>query len=271
MVGAVFAIVTVLHEAICHVAPGSFWPDPDERRIDLLVGGVVCVFVYFMARSSRAHEALLVAARERYSRDRQTAALDTLAASVVHQLASPLATMAVAVGELRNALGGRHPAALDVLETQVRACKAISSQVLATTGEGRAEGGARISADRFLAAIVEKYALMHPWTEVECRHEGTQPVPEILAEAALEEALLVVLLGLSGARRGIRVAHRWDGARLTLHICDGEPIRPDEHPDFILAKSTIGRFGGTISAVPEPDGRSCVEVSLPLDRLAIQR
>ena len=98
-------------------------------------------------------------------------------------------------------------------------------------------------------------------TAMDVRHEGAAPIPHILADTSLEEAILVLLLGLSGAQRSIRVTHRWDHERLLLHVCDGEPMPPEEHPDVVLAKSTIARFGGTIAAVPESDGRSCVEMT----------
>lgn len=271
LTAAVFAIVVLLHEIVCHVLPGALWPDPWDRRVDLLVGGVLTFFVYCMARTSRAHEAIIAGVRERYMRERHAADLGTLAASMAHRLGSPLATLAVAVGELRAALGerGAHRRALELMESQIRACKEISSEALVSTGHGRAESGGKIAADRFIGGMVEKYTLMQPWTAVELRHEGRHPVPEILADAALEEAILVLLFEVSGARRSIRVAHRWDDASLRLEIRGGEPDRLEEHADVLLAKNTISRFGGTIAAVAEPGGGSCVEISLPLERLTI--
>jgi hypothetical protein len=45
-------------------------------------------------------------------------------------------------------------------------------------------------------------------------------------------------------------------------------IAPRDRQDLFMAKTTISRFGGRFEEVAQPDGRVCVELSLPLSKLA---
>jgi two-component system sensor histidine kinase RegB len=150
------------------------------------------------------------------------------------------------------------------------------------------EGGGKVPADKFLAAIVDKCQLMQPWMVVQCHYEGNLPAPEILAETSLEQAILDLLNSAPVVTPlQIEVSGWWDESRLQIRICTGGPlpspdadahagvplfarkaIAPGDRQDLFMAKTTIGRFGGTIEETAQPDGRVCIELSLPLSKFA---
>lgn len=281
----VFLAIFSLHELVCHYLPGAVWPDPTERRLDLLVGGLIASFVYCMARASRLHDEHLARMREKYLDQRHAAELGTMAASAVHQLSSPLATLAVLIGELRAGPGGspEQRGALDVMARQIDICKQISSRLLAFTGHERAEGGGRMAADQFVARIVEKCRLMQPWMAVEHRACGRPPAPDILVDSSLEQAILVLLHASPGGLRQIQIAHQWDEQFLRIGLYDYGPVSsvsPDDpegtplfssrrapdtrHFDLLMARAAIHRFGGTIDSRLHGQDAMCMELALPL-------
>lgn len=274
----VFIAVVVSHEIVCVYLPAGEWralmqADRSEDLVDLLAAGLIAYFVSTMARTSREHHALLQRIHEDYLRQRHSADLGTLAAYAAHQLASPLATIAVLVGDLRS--GAWKPkdlrTALELMANEVDTCKAISSRLLASAGFSRAESGGRVAADRFLAAIVDKCQLMHPWIEVSCRHEGDSPPPEILAEASLEQAILGLLKRGPGPTRKVDVSQRWDGQHLRIQIChcaSPEEESSKDELDILMASHAVGRFGGAIERMDHGHG-PCVRVSLPLGNLSV--
>jgi len=258
---------------------------PDEEVIELLTGASIAYFVFCLARTSRKHERFVAEIRENYLRQRHAAELGTLAAVAADQLSSPLATMAVVVGELRDGAGppAERNQALEIVARQIDSCKQVASRLLASAGYSRAEGAGRMAADKFCAAVLDKCQLMQPWMTLQCRSEGgASPAPQILAEASLEQAILVLLKSAPGAARRVEISIRWDEERLWIRFCcgatrsaagdagPGAPLfaraapAPADRLDLLMAKATIDRFGGTLSERARPDGKACVELSLSL-------
>jgi two-component system sensor histidine kinase RegB len=286
----VYVAVFVLHEVVCHFLPGAVWPDPDERRFELLAGGLIAYIVYSMARGSRVHEAQVAQWREKYLKQRHAAELGTVAASTAHDLGSPLATLAVLIGELRTApQRASQKETLELMAREIDVCKRVSSRLLALTGNQRAEGGGKLAADRFVAGIVDKCRLMQPWMTVEHRVRGRTAPPSVLADAALEQAVLVLLHASPGAPRQIEISHEWDGTHLRMQVCDyglissvsaddgtGTPLfalRPPPEsklPDLLMAKAAIDRFGATLTECQREPGRVCIELAIPLSKRATQ-
>jgi two-component system sensor histidine kinase RegB len=268
-VAVVFAAIYGLHELVCHYLPTLSYVPSEDRNVDLLVGAILACFVFAMARSTREHDALLATAREIYLKERLAAQLGGVAAATVHQLGSPLATMAVVVEDLQLDVGADspHQRPLALLAEQIADCKRISSRLMATAGHHRADAGRRLPADRFIADLVEKCTLLHPWLAVDFRQERGGPAPHVVTDALLEQAIMVLLQSAPGVPRRLEIAHRWDDTHLHLHVCErGEAPEPlaQGHPHVLLAKTTIDRFGGKVGEKTHPDGRTCLELSLPL-------
>ena len=277
----VFLAVIVAHEAVCVVLPaGNLLAIVEVSRngdlVDLFAAALLAYIVYSMARSSREHYALLRSIHEDYLRQRHSADLGTLAAYAAHQLASPLASIAVLVNDLRRGLWRPKDLrqAFELMAKEIDTCKAVTARLLASAGYSRAESGGRVSADRFLAAIVDKCQLMYPWLSISCRHDGEAPAPEILAEASLEQAILALLKCRPGPTRKVDVHQRWDGEHLHIHICHCESKAQDPQTselDILMASHTMSRFGGAVERM-EHMGHGegpCVKLSLPLNNLSV--
>jgi two-component system sensor histidine kinase RegB len=153
----------------------------------------------------------------------------------------------------------------------------------AVAGYSRAEGGGKVPADKFCAAIADKCQLMQPWMTVRCRYAaGLSPIPEIFADASLEQALLVLLRSAPGTAQQVEMSIAWDETHLQIVLCErgrrsrsdaaidpGIPLfarmalAPGAQLDLVMAKTTLDRFGGTVQDRSR-DGYVCVELSLAL-------
>lgn len=106
--------------------------------------GVSAAFiVYFLDRLKRAlaeRETQLRLARDRTARQERLAGLAALAAGAAHELASPLATIAVASKELERALSDT-PAGEDahLIRSEVGRCSEILSELALDAGQARGE------------------------------------------------------------------------------------------------------------------------------------
>jgi two-component system sensor histidine kinase RegB len=278
-------------ELACHYyVPLPGIPAPDHEMVELLTGGLIAYFAFSMAKTSRSHEQALARIKEDYLKQRHLTELGTLAAVAADQMSSPLATMAVLVGELRDGAcrSSECRQALDVVANRIELCKQTLSRLLASAGHSRVEGGGKVPADKFLAAIMDKCRLMQPWMALQCHYEGCLPAPGILAETSLEQAIRVLLNSAPvAAALQVEVAGEWDEKRLQIRLCTRGPLpAPDadahagvplfarkrvaenDRQELFMAKATISRFGGTLEEAAQTDGQACVKLSLPLSDFA---
>lgn len=136
--------------------------DPDAMS-NHLVGmwvayGVAAPFVAFgihqlrqglAAADHRAEEA-----RRRLERTERLASLATLAAGAAHEIANPLATIAIVAGELERS---RHPEVVEdakLLRSEVERCREVLQQLSAQVGAGTGEPARRVRVDLLLDEIV---------------------------------------------------------------------------------------------------------------------
>ena len=113
-----------------------------------------------MTAELRARDRALRDFREKQLRDEQWVALGTLAASAAHELGTPLSTLAVLIGEWRRAPLDNPDLHedLDLMHTQVDACKAALNRLASEAGVARA--ASRQAADAYMAQLLRQSA--HP-------------------------------------------------------------------------------------------------------------
>jgi two-component system sensor histidine kinase RegB len=252
---------------------------------------LIAWFAVKMARSLRERDRLLALAREDSLRNEQIVALATLAAGAAHELGTPLSTMAIVAHEIRQQHGRNAALAsdLDILERQIRACKGIISQMLATAGQARLQQAAREPLDAFVSAALAKWQLMRPGAALKYRQSGSAPAPFIAAEQTLSQALINLLNNAADVSpNDVEVDASWDERQMRILISDRGPgITPDvarraghtvfsAKPDgkgfglgLLLANATLDRFGGTVRLSGRKGGGTCTDIRLPLDRLAV--
>ena len=267
-----------------------------ERAARLHLAGMWLSFVvsaimiaWFIARMTatiRERDGRLAAAREQALRDERVVALGALAAGAAHELGTPLATIAVVVGELEREvfLNAEVRADLALVRQQIALCKGIISGLAARAGTVRPEQLRLQSADLWMSEIQVRWQAIRPRAACRLEIDGASPAPSIVTEATLEQALVNLLNNAADAGEAeieIRVA--WDAATVTIAIRDGgsgfseEVLRQAGRGPLpasrggagigmLLAYSAIERLGGHIALDNPPGGGGRVRIELPAAR-----
>ena len=252
----------------------------------VITGGLIAYFVVKITDTLREHERLLAQAKERDLHNERIVQLGALAAGAAHELGTPLSTVAVVVKELRGRWRRRPDllGELGVISDQIELCKDTLSNMLASAGHTRMEGGEKVALDGFLQAVVENWRLTRPQVVVTCHCHGTPPAPDIVIERSLRQAILNLLNNAADASpEQVDVEGHWDEQELCIRICDRGPgILPEAADkigkDFfttkppgkghgvglVLSSAVISRFGGSVKLFNQPERGACTEVRLPL-------
>jgi two-component system sensor histidine kinase RegB len=256
----------------------------------LLSAGLIAFFLVRMANSLRERDRILTETREKTLRDQHLVALGTLATGAAHELGTPLTTMAVLASELKREHTDNADVVekMDILRGQLDRCKHILSDITASTGQARAEGGNGLAVNNYIKDVVEDLETLRPEAKVSCELHGPQPAPNILADRTLTQALINVLNNAADASiNDIDVEVDWDSETLTILVGDrGEEIspsvqaaagtpffttKPDGHGiGLYLAHAVIERFGGKLSLLNREGGGSQAIIKLPLSTIRVQ-
>jgi two-component system sensor histidine kinase RegB len=281
-----YSLVSLVH-APTHVH------DPAEAFRSHLIGMWV-IFVcsaltisWFVVRLNatiRSRDAALAAARETALRNERVVALGNLAAGAAHELGTPLATMAVVVGELAAdpSLSPQVKSDVELALAQVRECKRIITRLAARAGSSRAEALQPVSAEAWIEQLVERWRRQRPQVVPDLKIEGAVPGPRIAADVTLEQALLNLFNNAADASPGhVGIHAGWDSRHVQVDVLDrgtGIPLEisarlgldlvstRDEGAGMgvVLALSAVEQSGGTLSFTNRADGGTLAKVLLPL-------
>lgn len=298
--GRLTATVTVLAVAIYSLLTWWYLPlavGDVERAARLHLAGMWLTFVasaamiaWFVARmtaSIRERDRHLAAAREQALRDERVVALGGMAAGAAHELGTPLATIAVLVGELERdtRLDADVRADLAVVREQVALCKGIISGLAQRSGAARTEALQAQDALDWLRGVVARWQAMRPQASASLAVVGDGAMPRLAFDPALEQAVGNLLNNAADASAGaIVVRLDWDAAWLRLAIRDhgpgfsaevlrqgGRQPMPAHHGGagigLLLACAAVERSGGRITLENPADGGALARVELPIASL----
>ena len=282
----------------------------------VLSAGLIGYFVVGMGTTLRRQEQALAAAREQALRDERLVALGTLAASTAHELGTPLGTMALLVEELDEVLGGEAAEVrgqLDTLRAQIERCKGALSNLSASLeapysplgawddGEviwvssgddaGPAHGvqlggGGVMPIDHYLADVLTEWRRVRPGAAIETDWKGSRPVPQILADRTLTQAVTNILDNAADvSRQAIEWSANWDANRVDMEIRDSGPGLTAQAEESVgkrpytekaeglglglfLAHGIIERFGGRVTLANRRGGGVTTHIELPLADLS---
>jgi two-component system sensor histidine kinase RegB len=297
--GRLTAAVALLAIAIYTLLMLFYLPLPvadPERAARLHLGGMWLTFVvsatmiaWFVARmtaSIRERDARLAAARELALRDERVVALGAQAAGAAHELGTPLATMAVVVGELEqdSGLDADARADLALVREQIALCKGIIGDMAARSGSARPEQLQAQDAWEWVRGVRARWQAMRPRASSRLSLAQGAGVPRIPVEATLEQALANLLNNAADASDSeIDIHLSCDDAMLRIAVADAGPGFPAEvlrgagqgpltsrkggaGIGLLLAFSAIGRLGGRIVLTNLPGGGACASIELPIAR-----
>ena len=243
---------------------------------------VVAYFVVQMAQAVRSRDDILARVREEILRNERIVALGTQAASAAHELGTPLATMAVVIGELQlDAVA--QPAlhdSLAILDEQVRGCKRILDKIMANAQDSGVALPQPV--DTLIAEVLDEWQLLRPAAHYHYRCSGVQPAPLLIADVTLRAALMNLLNNAADASpQPIEIHARWNSSGFTLEIRDHGKGLSDEAAlkagsaffttkkegrglGLLLANATIERMGGTVRLYNREEGGATTELTLPI-------
>lgn len=244
---------------------------------------VVAYFVVEMARAVRVRDAQLTLAREETLRNERIVALGMQAAGAAHELGTPLATLAVVIGELRHETDAlpEWRDSLTLLDGQVRTCRNILDKLLANAQDNLSPS--ILSPDQLIAETLNEWQLLRPTAHYTLHTTGTQAEVKMRIDPALRAALMNLLNNAADSSpQGIDIHTHWDQARLTLEIRDHGPgltasaaasvgtafFTTKENGrglGFFLANATLEKMGGAVRLYNRDEGGATTEVTLPLE------
>lgn len=240
-----------------------------------------------MAQAVRNRDAQLARLRENELRQERVVALGALAAGAAHELGTPLATLAILTGELEpdTVLPAAH---LQVLREQLARCKRILNSLAASAGAVRAQGGGKKALDAFLKSIVANWQSSRTQINiVKCCYHGVQPVPEVITEQTLAQAITNILNNAADASaHHVEIDCAWTQDELVLEIADrGTGLSPElaqqAGESFVTTKpgglglglfltfATLERLGGEINLFNREGGGAVCRLRLPLLALTL--
>jgi len=188
--------------------------------------GLIAWFVARMSRELRLRDAALGEAQQRLLQDERAVALGVQAATVAHEIGTPLSTIAMLSEELRDAARtdeGLAPyrADLELLEQQMTLC----TSALARLRSRASTATNRQPVDDWLESFAEQWRLRHPHVKFE--QIGTPPADVGLEDTVAVGQILTILL--DNAARASRdhvtlsCALAARGDQIVFEVCDKGP------------------------------------------------
>lgn len=236
-----------------------------------------------LAMSVQRQQALINKQREQMLQDEKLIAMATFAASAAHQLGTPLATLAVLVGDLQDTMqetGVQEDLAL--MKEQIQICKSTLYDMMRKAERPRHEAGQTSTVTALVHALQQQFNLLHPARALELT-DSALPESRIECDDTLIQALLNLLdNAVRACQENPRLDVTQEGSRLRLRIYDqgpglpaevernvGTPFLRSSHPGaglglgLFLSNATINRLGGTLQLISTSDG-TLTEVWLPV-------
>jgi two-component system sensor histidine kinase RegB len=243
----------------------------------IVSAAVILVFLTRVATAWRRRERELASLRERFARNEGIVALATHAASVAHELNTPLGTLTLMLDDLAADAGDERREDFALLRGLVAQCRdRVRELAMPADADGGSAGRAQ------LEHVVEGWQLVRP--AIELRRAGTATGREWIDPAAGH--LLLALLNNAadaGEQNGSRVVDlRLDvdgealsgsirdygcGFEAAVSVLPGTLFRTDKPGGLgiglALSHATVERLGGTLAMQPAAEGRG-VTVSFTL-------
>jgi two-component system sensor histidine kinase RegB len=191
--------------------------------------GLIAWFVARMSRALRHRDAALGNAQQRLLRDERAVALGVQAATVAHEIGTPLSTIAMLSEELRDAARtdkglAPYTADLELLEQQMSLC----TSALARLRSRASAPGSRQPVGEWLESFAQQWRLRHPHVKFE--RLGTPPAEAHLDDTVAVSQILTILLdnAARASRDHVTLAATLSqqDERIEFEVCDSGPGIP---------------------------------------------
>ncbi|MET0210900.1 MAG: ATP-binding protein [Burkholderiaceae bacterium] len=252
---------------------------------------LLVVFITRISRNLRERDARLAGLRQRAAEEEHIVRIGLLASGAAHELGTPLATLAVILGDWRRMPALKADAELlqevGEMQAQVQRCKAIVSGILLSAGEARGESSVKTTVRTFLDDLVEEWRGTRSATALQYDNRFGEDMP-MVSDAALKQMICNVLdnaLEASPQRLYLEVGR--DADTLMLDIADngpgfapgmlahlGKPYqstkgRPGGGLGLFLVANVARTVGGSVTARNRQEGGAVVTITLPLSAITL--
>ena len=301
-VWSLFAITATCFVVLAGFAsPLALPPDHDQGLSSLYIQGtlicfalnavLVVIFITRIGKNVREQDARLAGLRQRAAEEEHIVRMGLLASGAAHELGTPLATLAVILGDWRRMPAFTADAELlqevTEMETQLKRCKAIVSGILLSAGEARGESSAATTVTTFIDGLVEE------WRHTRVRaalHYDNQFGPDmpVVSDSAVKQMIFNVLdNAVESSNQWLHLAVSHEGSDLVLRCTDrghgfapatlaqfGKPYnstkgRPGGGLGLFLVVNVARTLGGVVTATNAPEGGACVTITLPLAAMVL--
>ncbi|MDX1802546.1 MAG: ATP-binding protein [Alcanivorax sp.] len=254
---------------------------------------LLVIFINRITRNRRARDARLAQLRQRAAEEEHIVRMGLLASGAAHELGTPLATLAVILGDWRHMEAFTSDPDLlqeiDEMQTQVKRCKSIVSGILLSAGEARGESSEETTVREFLDELVEEWQLTRPVDGFNYVNHFGQDDLHIVSDSVLKQTICNVLdNALEASPQWVGLEVEREGDNLVLSVLDsgpgfademierlGQPYqsskgRPGSGLGLFLVINVIRTLGGGVSARNRSDGGAEVRLSLPLTAIMLE-
>jgi two-component system, sensor histidine kinase RegB len=255
-----------------------------------LAAALLVLFVTRIVRNLAEREARLAALRQRAAEEEHVVRLGLLASGAAHELGTPLASLAVMLGDWRREPEiARIPdlaADVEAMAGEVARCKAILGQVLMAAGEVRGDSPVRTTLRQFVADTIGTWRQAND-VAVTLDDAGVADEP-IIADRPLAQTVVNLLDNAVDAGAGhVEVCLARSGDQVTIRVRDdgrgfvtgmladiGKPYRstkqrPGAGLGLFLASNVLRTLGGSVAARNGDRGGAEVTLTWPLAAITV--
>jgi two-component system sensor histidine kinase RegB len=287
--------------ALC-AKPLSLPVDSGEGMASLYVEGIfisfivnaalLVVFISRITRNVRTGDAALADLRQRAAEEEHIVRMGLLASGAAHELGTPLATLAVILGDWKRMPEFKNNpellAELSEMQVQLKRCKSIVSGILLSAGEARGESSVKTTIKVFLDELVEEWRATRTLPAFEYDNRIEQDIA-VVSDSTLKQMIANVLdNALEASPHWLRLAARVQDEDLVLEVTDdgpgfapgmldqfGKPYQstkgqPGRGLGLFLVVNVARTLGGSVAASNRPAGGAAVRLSLPMAAIALE-
>lgn len=257
-----------------------------------MIAVLLVLFVTQIARNLQDREAYLARLRQQAAEEEHIVRMGLLASGAAHELGTPLAQLAVVLGDWRHMPQiARHPALMEeVAEMQaaVTRCKTILSGILLSAGEARGEAPQITDVRAFIDTIARDWRLANPAMPLHCDY-GPHDYPRIIADPVIRQAItnlldnareagatyINMLVGRDSQSLHIAVRDNGGGFSPDMLADFGKPYRSSKGKQggglgLFLVVNVVRKLGGSVSVSNGADGGAMIVLKLPFIKIALE-
>ncbi|MBB3046339.1 two-component system sensor histidine kinase RegB [Litorivivens lipolytica] len=258
----------------------------------LLNAALLVIFVNRITQTHRERDARLAELRQRAAEEEHILRMGLLASGAAHELGTPLATIAVLLGDWRHMpeLKDNPDLNQDIeeMQAQVRRCKSIVSGILMSAGETRGEASGETTVNEFFDELIAEWLDTRKSQELHFENRFGEDV-DIASDSVLKQTICNLLdnaleasplwVGMEVSRDAddliIRVFDRGPGfdGEVFKHL--GQPYqstkgRPGSGLGLFLVFNVVRTLGGEVQTKNLPGEGAEVILRLPLESLVLK-